>query len=109
MSRVKLTRELKSKWVKALESGDYRQGTGALYDETVGTYCCLGVLGEVCGVKGNPDDTFLQDGRKRSRVCGLSMKVQLELASMNDGMNGSQKTFAEIAAYIRKNVKAVKA
>ncbi len=37
--------EIKAKWVAALRSGDFTQGTGALnYD---GRYCCLGVLCEL--------------------------------------------------------------
>ena len=35
-------------WVKALRSGKYAQGSGALYDETSDSYCCLGVLLDVC-------------------------------------------------------------
>ena len=40
---------LKAAWIKALRSGDYRQGYGALKyrDE----YCCMGVL---CAVLGKP-------------------------------------------------------
>jgi len=37
--------EVAEKWVKALRSGEYKQGSGAL--ETYGHYCCLGVLCEV--------------------------------------------------------------
>jgi hypothetical protein len=34
--------EIKQRWVEALRSGQYRQGTGAL--RAHGHYCCLGVL-----------------------------------------------------------------
>jgi hypothetical protein len=40
---VKLPPDLKARWIEALRSGRYKQGTGRLrsfYDE----YCCLGVL-----------------------------------------------------------------
>lgn len=30
-------------WPNALESGQYKQGTGILYEENTGKYCCLGV------------------------------------------------------------------
>lgn len=44
----KLNRELMEKWVAALRSGDYKQGTEALYcyddDKNSESYCCLGVL-----------------------------------------------------------------
>lgn len=40
----------KKKWVKALRSGKYKQGIGALrtYDDK---YCCLGVACEIFGVE----------------------------------------------------------
>jgi hypothetical protein len=48
-----VNKEIKEKWIAALESGDYEQGTVTL--RTVdGRYCCLGVLCELAieaGVK----------------------------------------------------------
>jgi hypothetical protein len=41
-----MDKELKEKWVKALRSGEYKQGTGVL-KSLDGEYCCLGVLCEV--------------------------------------------------------------
>lgn len=41
--------ETKTKWIEALKSGKYVQGTGQLYRN--GKHCCLGVLGEVVGLK----------------------------------------------------------
>jgi hypothetical protein len=38
--------DVKQKWVEALRSGKYKQGTGALRDSD-GMYCCLGVLCEL--------------------------------------------------------------
>jgi hypothetical protein len=40
--------KLKAKWVKALRSGEYEQAHRALYNGA--GFCCLGVLGVVCGV-----------------------------------------------------------
>jgi len=38
--------EIKKLWVDALRSGEYKQGSGQLYDKTPEgeRYCCLGVL-----------------------------------------------------------------
>lgn len=40
--------QVKEKWVAALRSGEYKQGTGALklleYEDSQPRYCCLGVL-----------------------------------------------------------------
>jgi len=38
------------KWLKALESGEYKQGKGQLCDED-GGHCCLGVAGRTMGLK----------------------------------------------------------
>lgn len=40
--------EIKNKWIKALKSGKYKQGTNTL--KTIdGKYCCLGVLCKLYG------------------------------------------------------------
>lgn len=38
-----MNQEIKARWVAALRSGDYVQGTGMLRS-SIDTYCCLGVL-----------------------------------------------------------------
>ena len=46
----KIQPEFKAKWVESLRSGKYKQGfDGYLYQEEIGSYCCLGVAGVVCG------------------------------------------------------------
>jgi hypothetical protein len=41
--------DIKNKWVEALRSGKYEQGSGLLRDtnETVDKFCCLGVLCDI--------------------------------------------------------------
>lgn len=55
MEELKFTKELKSKWLEALKSGEYKQGQGALKEISLETgetkHCCLGVLAEVCNWK----------------------------------------------------------
>lgn len=46
-----LSRDAKAKWLKALRSGKYRQGRGALYREETDAFCCLGVLCMTQGAK----------------------------------------------------------
>lgn len=52
-----LSPKLKEKWVKALESGEYEQGRYSLISRSdidgSHAYCCLGVLGVICGVSEN--------------------------------------------------------
>jgi len=44
-----VNQEIKEKWVAALRSGEYKQGTGRLRIEIIGgyQYCCLGVLCDI--------------------------------------------------------------
>jgi hypothetical protein len=47
---MKLREEVKVKWLEALRSGKYTQGTGALqsvHEDGSRSFCCLGVLCEV--------------------------------------------------------------
>jgi hypothetical protein len=46
--------EIKKKWVKALRSRDYQQGTRALHVKRDGTetFCCLGVLCDLAAKEG---------------------------------------------------------
>lgn len=46
----KLPKRLKTKWVKALRSGEYNQGETDLYNTKEDSYCCLGVLGRCVGI-----------------------------------------------------------
>lgn len=43
----KFTQEVKDKWIEALQSGKYAQGTGALRSEDGEKFCCLGVLCDI--------------------------------------------------------------
>ena len=48
-----MEKKIAMKWVKALRSNKFKQGTGQLMEEQYSKprYCCLGVLGVVCGHK----------------------------------------------------------
>jgi len=53
MKRLVFTKDIKNRWITALRSGKYKQGSEYLYDSDTNCYCVLGVLGKVCGYK-NP-------------------------------------------------------
>lgn len=44
-------KENRAKWIKALRSGKYKQGKSELFNKSEKTYCCLGVLCVVAGIK----------------------------------------------------------
>lgn len=88
------------KWVKALRSGKYKQGKSFLKRED-GTYCCLGVLTEVCGEPLFPcreavlkEGTMVKSGIKTAHGW-------VEGYTALDHQNDTQKkTFSQIADFI---------
>ena len=52
-----MNKEIAKKWVKALRSGKYKQGTNVLHNTRNNTYCCLGVL----------TDLYQQDRRSKKK------------------------------------------
>lgn len=109
-----MKQDLKQAWLAALRSGKYRQGQGAL-KSVGGSYCCLGVLCEVAGLKekqlscgsaakafidktGDYDVSYLPDGF--AHEVDISATKQSALAEMND----DGKTFEQIADYIEQNI-----
>ena len=118
---------LKSQWVAALRSGEYKQGIGALIDDgrpdapiADRLFCCLGVLGLICGT--SPDEMYAEstlDEIHRADLLGpwsieedgdaehfdssipeTQTTLQRKLAAMND----NELSFSEIADWIEKNV-----
>ena len=108
---MKFPKQLKNKWVKALRSGKYVQTQGVLKERLPGNnkyaHCCLGVLGELCGVTS-------MTGSQSILIKGLGLKgitkvpkdflensiLQDTLAEMND----DGYSFTEIADYIEKEL-----
>lgn len=92
----KMTKKLKSKWIKALESGDYEQCTSKLQDED-GKNCCLGVLCRVMRIKHKNivDMEQLQDVGLHKL---MPASTQTKLIQMNDF---HKKSFQEIAQFLK--------
>lgn len=111
----KLPKKFKKLWVKALKSGDFAQGSGALCtikENQSKTYCCLGVACSVAGVS----DELLYGGDyiqkvhyKQSKKQGTKIPKMLVgdndltalLAQMNDE---DHKSFRKIAKWIKKTL-----
>jgi hypothetical protein len=125
----KLPEDFKQRWVAALRSGQYEQGTQVLCDSENGPVCCLAVAGLVCGLTrdemqrqtmvplmeadGMPSHKLNLLNRAnevgypkmlREGVDGL-MSIGGKLARMNDGCDGERKhSFSEIADWIEQNL-----
>jgi len=101
---------IKARWVKALRSGEYKQGRGSLKSAT--GYCCLGVLASIV----DPDMTtwdgregaFASHGDARQiKLIGqeIAPTVIAKLTTMNDGSSNTirARTFKAIASWIEKS------
>jgi hypothetical protein len=112
-----MKREIGEKWVKALRSGEYRQGHGTLRVFHNESYCCLGVLTVVHNNEVPVSDRVTLNSTVLSPEvaawAGLSPDVtgtanvgglrrdKPSLWNLNDGSMGEKThTFAEIADII---------
>lgn len=100
-----LTKAEKNKWIKALRSGEYKQGTGELKTSR-GAYCCLGVLAKAVVWKRLPEHYRSTDLNGLSELPSdiLDAKVQETYIDMNDAVP-TPKSFREIADHIEVNLK----
>lgn len=113
---------MRDKFVAALRSGDFKQGTGQFYNTDDVSYCCLGVACEVAHNEGqlgggwHDDEGWRTTGGDRlggfcwmvdvgdqkfdiaglHKLFGLSESQTKKLARMND----DHKSFDEIADHI---------
>jgi hypothetical protein len=104
-----MNKKVIKKWVKALRSGKYKQGTGKLRDEE-NNFCCLGVLTDLYikknKLKWNNGISFHYDFRGQCFTLTkevvdwvmLDHDIESELIHMND----NKVTFKEIADYIEE-------
>lgn len=109
--------EIKTKWLAALRSGEFKQGQSRLKTGD-GAYCCLGVLCHITGKLNEEDCTYSEDDEGRyiqsetDLVPELAAEFSLTdyqgfLVAMNDGTgiyNTDPKSFAQIADWIEANL-----
>ena len=82
-----MKQEIKDRWVKALESGEYDQTKGYLHDED--GYCCLGVLCEIAKADGvlafdADENTYVSATDKRDYSDVTLPRAVLAWADMSD-------------------------
>ena len=95
-----------TKWIKALRSGRYKQGRGALviFKDSESCYCCLGVAEKVCKMPENFDGRLTGSTvtyPELSAWLEITARQEERLIRMNDKL---QKNFSEIADYIEKEI-----
>lgn len=79
-----MKKSIADKWVKALRSGDYKQGTYRLHNKKDNTYCCLGVLCDVLKIK-SADDAVIQSYENPLKSpTGIILEVYARMTTLND-------------------------
>lgn len=118
--RHRMNVEAKAKWLEALRSGKYQQGTGCLRDEN-NCYCCLGVLADIVDPAGwspHAEDSIgtidVYQHHREPQMLDFDIRANLNLvnvashlAVMNDGddiAGAKRHSFAEIADWIEANL-----
>lgn len=101
--------KMKVRWVKALRSKKYKQGSGWLRAND-NTYCCLGVLCDLVDRKGwskpeNGSYTFYRGSAHYlpSEICE-TYDIRLSETKKLTGMNDSGVTFSTIATWIEDHL-----
>ena len=114
---MKMPKALKTKWVKALRSGKYKQGKYTLYSPREGNaapkFCCLGVL-EHCAMNGKVESMKYDSIVEYKAVPSPDFYKQFGITDINDGefnvltamhMNDAEnRRFKTIANMIEKHV-----
>jgi len=97
--------EIKTKWLVALRSGEYKQCKGRLRNYGRKQFCCLGVLADINGEKWTLDK-YKDWGvggcmnREESEYLGHGTGLRRPSAGKLMTMNDKGKSFLEIADYI---------
>lgn len=101
---VGMSPELKSAWVAALRSGEYKQCTGQFQEGNC--YCCLGVL---CLAAQKPIQGDLGDNYEfvRQALNASSPQIPNDPVVILTGLNDTRRMkFPEIADWIEANIPA---
>lgn len=115
MVDVRLPKGFKTKWLKALRSGKYKQTEGYLNDEN--GYCCLGVACRINHPKVNlKDKPLINEFSFGKNLKNINVpKILIGSGEMDDEdynkiverlstMNDNGKSFTVIANYIEKHL-----
>jgi hypothetical protein len=103
---MKFTKEVKDKWVNALESGVYKKGINYLKNND--EYCCMGVLADIMDgidIDEAEDEIVCHSGEQKGYFhggLGLKSSVVATLAKLNDNNYREDKIFENMIPHIKE-------
>lgn len=98
----------RKKWVTALRSGKYKQGSRMLYKDTDNSFCCLGVAACELGIKLKDVCGGYLIGHLNPKIANVAVRLGLNLREHDRLINMNdidQKDFNQIADWIEENLK----
>ncbi len=112
-----MKKNITTKWVKALRSGEYKQGYDRLQNPETKGYCCLGVLCKVYEEETsnqmrntllNDEDLpfdVMKDFQVSNSTCRQAKAITIGKKNYDSlaGANDNHESFANIANWIEKN------
>lgn len=112
MKYEKLPKGFKTKWLKALRSGEYKQGRRKLKKEgaKAPVWCCLGVAGDICGVTNFKNEGYFLKGKGIVGINKVPKQLignwlQNDLVDSLTYFNDIKKwSFKKIATWIEKTL-----
>ena len=102
-----MPKEFRTRWLKALRSGRYKQVDSCLQNKE-GENCCLGVAGRILRVSKDELLTNVMPGELPDKetakfpICLVKFGKPTKFASKLANMNDEGKSFKEIADYIEE-------
>lgn len=110
----KLPKAFKNKWIKALRSGEYKQGENQLHNQFDNTYCCLGVACRIMHPRKELNSGVISSALSNLKGVKVPEILKGEFDSTYDdynplveklvNMNDGGKSFKVIANWIEKNL-----
>lgn len=104
----KLPKTFKTKFIKALKSGEYNKGMGRLRSDDDGeiTWCCLGVAADICGIKNLGTKDFIEKGLNMKGISKVPniLKGRVGIAEELAELNDKSDSFEPVIEYIEKNL-----
>lgn len=96
-----MNKRIKTKWLKALRSGYYKQARGVLRNGLTGRYCCIGVLARVQGCPIEKINNKRTSVPPHGYTAGIRLGAFSRLVNLNDN---HRMSFRKIAKWIEEKL-----